>query len=281
MRAVRTPIRKEKILIFMKKTRIFVSASLKGGVGKSTVVANVAYQLAKRGKTVLLCDLDFDVRALDLIMGLENDVMFNISDVVSGKCTYAQARVADKNQSNLFFLGAPYDCKEGLDPVRFASVMHQIANEQGLDYIFFDTPGADNASLACALSVADEAMIVASHTPASLRGAQKSAEICYEAGVTPRLIVNSFDYDSVKNDRRCGINDIIDQTRVSLLGVVPYDRNLFYAQENGILACNGTFISEKAFSNIADRIIADETGERYVPILKGVKALKRKKILTK
>ena len=251
----------------MNETRIFVSASLKGGVGKSTVIANVAYQLAKRGQRVLLCDLDFDVRALDLIMGLENSVMFDISDVISGRCAYSTAMVVDKNQENLFFLGAPYNCKDKLVPEKFAEVIRNIAKEERLDYIFFDTPG--------------EAMIVACHTPASLRGAQKSADICFESGVKPRLIVNNFDYDSVKRNRRCGINDIIDQTRVPLLGVVPYDRNLFYAQESGVLACEDTFISEKAFSNIADRIIADKTGARYIPILKGVKAIKRKKILTK
>lgn len=265
----------------MNETRIFVSASLKGGVGKSTVIANVAYQLAKRDQRVLLCDLDFDVRALDLIMGLENSVMFDISDVISGRCAYSTAMVVDKNQENLFFLGAPYNCKDKLVPEKFAEVIRNIAKEERLDYIFFDTPGADNDSLACALAVADEAMIVACHTPASLRGAQKSADICFESGVKPRLIVNNFDYDSVKRNRRCGINDIIDQTRVPLLGVVPYDRNLFYAQESGVLACEDTFISEKAFSNIADRIIADKTGARYIPILKGVKAIKRKKILTK
>ncbi len=265
----------------MDKTTIFVSTSLKGGVGKSTVAANVAFQLTKAGYSVLLCDLDFDVRSLDLIMGYENTLMFDISDVLSGRCSYPAAIITDNRTEGLYFLGAPYKFSDVISKEDFVNGIKKIASEQSLDYIILDTSGADTFILSCALEASDEALVIASHTPASLRGAQRSAELCDEAGVKPRLIVNNFDYSSVAGGKRIGMLDIIDSTKVPLLGVVPYDEDLIYAQEKGMLAENDSFISYRAFKNIASRIIADKTGERYIPILKGVKKIKRKKILTK
>lgn len=265
----------------MDKTTIFLSTSLKGGVGKSTVAANVAFQLAKAGASVLLCDLDFDVRSLDLIMGYEDALMFDISDVISGRCKYSDAVITDKRAENLCFLGAPYKFSNDLSCEDFANGIKKIAKERSLDYIILDTSGADTFMLKCALAASSEALVIASHTPASLRGAQKSAELCEKAGVRPRLIVNNFDYSSVVGGKRLGMIDMIDTTKVPLLGVIPYDDRLIYAQERGILAFGDSFISHKAFENIASRIIADKTGQRYVPILKGVKKINRRKVLTK
>ncbi len=265
----------------MDKTTIFLSTSLKGGVGKSTVAANVAFQLAKAGRSVLLCDLDFDVRSLDLIMGYEDTLMFDISDVISGRCSYSDAVIKDKRAENLYFLGAPYKFSDDLTIEEFANGIKKIAAENSLDYIILDTSGADTFTLKCALQASNEALIIACHTPASLRGAGKSAELCSAAGVRPRLIVNNFDYSSVVGGKRLGMIDMIDTTKVPLLGVVPYDEHLIYAQERGILASSDNFISQKAFENIASRIIADTTGQRYTPILKGVKKINRRKVLTK
>lgn len=265
----------------MDKTTIFLSTSLKGGVGKSTVAANVAFQIASAGYSVLLCDLDFDVRSLDLIMGYEDMLMFDICDVISGRCSYADAVITDKRTDGLYFLGAPYKFSDTMTCEQFADGIKKIADEQSLDYIILDTAGADTFILQCALSVAGEALVIASHTPASLRGAQKSAGLCDANGVRPRLIVNNFDYDSVVDGKRLGMIDMIDSSRIPLLGVVPYDSNLIYAQERGILAATDNFVSYRAFHNIASRIIADKTGQRYVPILKGVKKIKRRKVLTR
>ncbi len=265
----------------MDKTTIFVSTSLKGGVGKSTVAANVAFQLTKSGASVLLCDLDFDVRSLDLIMGYEDSLMFDISDVLTGRCSYSDAVITDSRTEGLYFIGAPYKFSDTISKEDFANGIKKIASEQSLDYIILDTSGADTFILGCALDASDEALVIASHTPASLRGAQRSAELCENANVKPRLIVNNFDYNSVAGGKRIGMIDIIDSTRVPLLGVVPYDANLIYAQEKGLLASDDSFISYRAFKNIASRIIADKTGERYTPILKGVKKIRRKRVLTK
>ena len=265
----------------MENVRIILSTSLKGGVGKSTVASNVAYQLALLGKRVLICDLDFDVRSLDLILGCEDGVVFDISDVLSGRVPYGKARIQCRSDCSLYFLSAPCKCENTFSNGDLDRLIKDACEYDSLDYIIFDTPGSDGETLKYALHCASESWVIASHTPASLRGAQKSAELCYEHGVTPRLIVNSFDYESVKNSKRSGINDIIDKTSVPLLGVVPYDRHLFFAQERGILASDKDFISQRAFFNIAKRIVADTTGERYIPILKGIKTVRRKRILTR
>lgn len=267
-------------MVIMSNPKIILSTSLKGGVGKSTIAANVAYQLALNGYRVLLCDLDFDVRSLDLIMGYENSVLFDICDVLTGRRSYDDAKITDKRSGNLFFLGAPFEFSDSFTSDEFAEKIKALATEQELDYVILDTAGADTFALECAIRSSDEAFIIASHTPASLRGAQKSAQMCENAGIRPRLIVNNFDYDSVIDGERVGIIDIIDTAKVTLLGVVPYDMDLVYAQERGILASNDNFISYRAFKNIAQRIVSEKTGERYTPILKGVKKIKRKKVLT-
>lgn len=265
----------------MENVRIILSTSLKGGVGKSTVASNVAYQLALLGKRVLICDLDFDVRSLDLILGCEDSVVFDISDVLSGRVPYSKAKIQCRKDVPLYFLSAPGRNESAFSNDGLDRLIKDACECDSLDYIIFDTPGSDGQALKYAMRCAKEAWVIASHTPASLRGAQKSARLCYENGIEPRLIVNSFDYESVKNSKRSGINDIIDQTSVPLLGVVPYDRHLFFAQERGILASDRDFISQRAFFNIAKRLVADTTGERYIPILKGIRTVQRKRILTR
>ena len=261
--------------------RILLTTSVKGGVGKSTVAANLAVYLAKRGKKTLLCDLDFYTRSLDLILGTENLVLYDICDVLMGRASYSQAKITDTKTSNFTFLGAPFRYEDRFTPEQFARGIRRIGEENALDYIILDAPGADSTPLLLGRAAADIALVIATHAPASVRGGEKTAEMMALYGLDTRLILNFFDYRAVKDRIRSGISEIIDKTHCRLLGVIPYDPEMSYAQDLGVLADESGSVSARAFDNIAQRLIAEETGERPIPLLSGVRGIKRKKVLTK
>ncbi len=258
---------------------IILITSFKGGVGKSTAAANLSAKLAKAGKNVLLCDLDFDLGTLDLITGCEDRMLFDVCDAVYGRRDVSDCVVTFPSFPGLHLLGAPFRREEVTDPDGFASRLSEICS--GYDYAILDTPGADSVTLAVASRCADLAIVVATHNPTSLRGAEKTADRLRQNGVRCRLLINSFDAGSVGEDKRTGILEMIDATKTPLLGVIPYDRTLMFAQERGVLADGPSFISSKAFENTAGRLLAEKTGARPVPILSGVLRTNRKKVLTK
>ncbi len=267
--------------IYKPKPKILLTTSLKGGVGKSTVAANLALYLALEGKKTLLCDMDFGVRSLDLVMGFEDRMIFNICDCISGKVSFVRAAVADTRTENLYFLGAPYSYNNEFTNEFFAEKLKEIAKREEFDYVILDTPGGNTDTLKMSAAAAEGALVVTSHHPAAVRGAAKSAEIMQNLGLYTRLIINCFDGSAVLSGKRDGMLELIDSTGVPLIGVVPYDKTLAYAQEKGILAFGERFVSSHAFSNIATRLIAEDTYEKKIPILKGVKCAKRKKLLTR
>lgn len=261
----------------MPKTILITS--FKGGVGKSTVAANLASKLARKGKKTLLCDLDFDLGTLDLITGCEDRMLFDICDAVYGRRAADDCTVKFTSNPCLFLLGAPFQCGDRIDADDFAEKLKALFD--GYDHVILDTPGADSTTLAIAAKCADEAIVVATHNPASIRGAEKTAERLRGAGIRCRLLINCFDARSVSESRRAGMLDMIDATKTPLLGVVPYDRTLMFAQEKGVLADTDSFVSSKAFDNIVQRLLCEQTGERPRPVLYGVGGIKRKKVLTK
>lgn len=258
---------------------IILITSFKGGVGKSTAAANIASKLAKAGKKTLLCDLDFDLGTLDLIMGCEDRMLFDICDAVYGRRDVDDCAVKFPSNPNLSLLGAPFRMTDTVEPDEFAKRLKDIS--AGYDYVILDTPGADSVTLAAARLCADLAIVVSTHNPASIRGAEKTAEKLRETGSECRLLINCFDASSVSGDKRAGMLSMIDATKTPLLGVIPYDRTLMFAQEKGVLAEGDAFISSKAFDNTVQRLLCKESGKRPIPILYGVSGVKRKKVLTK
>ena len=256
----------------MQDCEIILVTSCKGGVGKTTVCANLAIHLAKAGKRTLMCDLDFGMRCLDIISGLEDSVLYDVCDVVFGACDVKKAVIADPRSENLFFLAAPCRPKEKLTSDRFSETVNELIRTFELEYFIIDTHGGISDELSAAASICDTALIVSTHNAASIRAAEQTNMILCDYGISnARLIINSFDYESVRDGKLPGVIDMIDQTGVRLQGIIPYSPDTAVAQSKGLYSTqydSGNFGT--AFNNIARRIMGDS-----VPLLQNFKHIKR------
>ena len=230
--------------------------SLKGGVGKSTVTANLALALAKEGRRTLAVDCDFTMRTLDLIMGHEDDVVYDICDIIRNDTPLEKAVIQDSRSENLYFCAAPYSYEGKIAPAVFGEKIRGIAEELALDCILMDTPGDSLSLLELVAAAADRAVIIASHQPASIRAAEKTSLILDELGIEDRkMIINSFNFKAVKKGILPGIINIIDRTYIQLIGVIPMDSRLGELQEYGALVDEiEKTNTAAAFTSIAQRI---------------------------
>ena len=259
--------------------RKIIVASSKGGVGKSTVALGVANALCRLKKKVLLCDLDFENRCLDLYMGIENAALFNVADIAKDRVAPEKAIL--KNSAGLSFLAAPDgvipggDGEDDVSKEELAAALKDAVDSADYDFVIFDTGTAHEIPILVADTFRGAtALVVASHQASSSRGAERTAALLEAHGVREcRLVICGYEfYEAAKNERR-GVIDIIDSSRVPLIGAVPYDRTLMLSNERGVKAPEESDAS-MAFLNIACRLC----GER-VRLFDGISNVKRRKIL--
>lgn len=275
-----------------RMSKVIIVTSLKGGVGKTTVTANLAMTLARSGKSVVAVDCDLESRCLDMILGLESDSLYNLADVLSGRCELDDALTRDTRCEDLSFIAAPSGSVDrNSEEYRTAFTVERITSliaelRDIYDYIFFDLPAHPDKWYELLLGHTDLAIVVAMHTAVSIRSAEKTAttilETCErlysdsddEEGPDIRLLINSFRHRDASDGIRSGIYDMINRTSVKLLGVVPQDERMAAAQENGVLAyqLKGESASGTAFRNIAARISGDN-----IPLLSGILGKKARK----
>ncbi len=285
-------------------TRVIIVTSLKGGVGKTTITANLAMTLARKGHKVAAIDCDLESRCLDMVLGLENDSLYNISDVLSGRCSTDEALIKDSRCEELCFIAAPAgitdkDSDEFLQTFSEENVTKLIEDlSDRFEYILFDLPAHPDGWYELLLRHTDYALVVAMHTAVSIRSAEKTAmtigDTCEKLGeddvvfdedgdmieskLKIRLVINGFRKRDVSDGVRSGVYDIISKTSVKLLGVVPYDESMAQGQETGKLAYQiqkGETPSNTAFKNIALRLDGAN-----VPLLSGLMGKRsRRKIL--
>ena len=235
--------------------RVIVITSGKGGVGKTTTTANIGAALADKGHKVLLIDTDIGLRNLDVVMGLENRIVYDLIDVIEGRCRVSQALIKDKRCPNLVLLpAAQIRDKNDVNTDQMKELIFSL--KESFDYILIDCPAGIEQGFKNAIVAADEAIVVTTPEVSATRDADRIIGLLEAAGIkNPRLVVNRLRIDMVKDKNMLGVEDILDILAVKLLGVVPDDENVVISTNKGEpLVYKGDSLAAKAFKNIASRI---------------------------
>ena len=242
-----------------KKGTSIVVTSGKGGVGKTTTSANIGTGLAMLGYSVVVLDADIGLRNLDVVMGLENRIVYDIVDVVEKNCKLKQALIKDKRHENLYLLPAAQTKDK---TAVSSSQMVELVNElkENYDYIIIDSPAGIEQGFQYSIAGADEAIIVTTPEVSAVRDADRVIGILEANEIyQPKLIVNRIRQDMVKRGDMMNIEDILDILAVKLLGVVPDDENVVISTNRGEpVIMDEKALSGKAYRNIVKRIIGEE-----------------------
>ena len=254
--------------------RIISVASSKGGIGKSTVSLGLARALADEGNRVLICDLDFGNACLDIMSGVEDEILYTVADLISGDVSAADA-VTELQKDSLYLLPAPTGGKsECPDAERLCEAITEALDGIGADFAVLDTGAGVNAAANAVFSISDTVIVVSGHSPVSVRAAASTAErIGKVSDADVKLLINSFDTDNILKGRkkeRAGMLEIIDGARASLIGVVPYDYELELKGDRPEYSYSPEV--KAAFENIAARL----QGEN-VPLFSGMRWIRKKK----
>ena len=235
--------------------RVIVITSGKGGVGKTTTTANIGASLAEKGHKVLLIDTDIGLRNLDVVMGLENRIVYDLIDVIEGRCRISQALIKDKRCQNLVLLpAAQIRDKNDVNTEQMKELIYSL--KESFDYILIDCPAGIEQGFKNAIAAADEAVVVTTPEVSATRDADRIIGLLEAAGIkNPRLVINRLRIDMVKDKNMLSVEDILDILAVKLLGVVPDDENVVISTNKGEpLVYKGDSLAAKAFKNIASRI---------------------------
>ncbi|ALB48153.1 MULTISPECIES: septum site-determining protein MinD [Clostridium] len=240
-----------------------VITSGKGGVGKTTTTANIGTALASLGKKVVVIDGDTGLRNLDVLLGLENRIVYTIIDVIEGRCRLKQGLIKDKRFANLFLLPtAQTKDKDDISPQEMLKIVNELREE--FDYVLIDSPAGIEQGFENAVIGAEKAIIVVNPEITSVRDADRVIGKLDSKGLEDHsVIVNRLNYEMTKNGDMLDVADIIETLSVELLGVVPDDKNITISTNKGepIVLEEGA-IAGQAFKNIARRITGEE-----VPII--------------
>ncbi len=232
----------------MKIGIVVATCSGKGGVGKSTFSVSVAVTLAKEKNKVLLIDMDTGMRCLDLLLGVSEKLVFDVSDAVEGK-DIEDCIIQIPQQNNLFLLAAPL--KKGLISAESFRTFVKTVSEN-FDAVIIDFSAGNDVSLLSALPYEAQIVCVCNPDAVSVRDASFMRNLLAGEGKSPRLVINKYNYYFIKPSTFSTIDDIIDETGMQLLGIVPFSEDFEYAFCTGDFSLKGR--GKKAFKRIAKRL---------------------------
>lgn len=238
-------------------TRIIVVTSGKGGVGKTTCSANLGMALAQRDRRVAVIDADFGLRNLDLLLGLENRIVYTAFDLLAGDCRLEQALVKDKRQPNLALLPAAQNrSKESITPEQMQELVNQIV-EHEWDYILIDCPAGIEMGFKNAIAAAKEAIVVTTPEISAVRDADRVIGLLEANGIKDmRLIVNRLRPAMVQEEQMMSVQDVQDILAIPLLGVIPDDERVIVSTNRGepLVLEKKLSLAGIAFGNVARRL---------------------------
>ena len=243
-------------------SKIIVISSGKGGVGKTTATASIGAALAMEGKSVAVVDMDIGLRNLDVVMGLENRVVFNIVDVARGKCKVKQAAIKDRRIENLFLIPASQsDNKDALTPEDMIRVSKEL--RKTCEFVLMDCPAGIERGFENAVAAADEAVVVCTPEVSSIRDADRVIGLLLAKQIPPKLLVNRIVPAMVDRGDMLSHQDVVDVLSIDLVGLVEADDSVVVSTNSGSpIVMQNNSKAGQAFKRIAARL----NGQPDLPI---------------
>lgn len=238
---------------------VIVITSGKGGVGKTTSSANIGTGLAALGYKVVLVDTDIGLRNLDVVLGLENRIVYDIVDVTQGQCRLKQALIKDKRFEGLHLLpAAQTKDKTAVSPEQMKELCEELKKE--FDYVIIDCPAGIEQGFKNAIAGADKAIVVTTPEVSAVRDADRIIGLLEAAELNePKLVINRLRPQMVKRGDMMSIEDILDILAVKLLGVIPDDEMIVVTTNKGEPAVLDTQSrAGQAYRNIVKRITGED-----------------------
>jgi septum site-determining protein MinD len=244
--------------------KAIVITSGKGGVGKTTTTANLGAALAQLGKKVCVIDADIGLRNLDVIMGLENRIVFNLVDVIKGACKLPQALLKSKKSNNLFLLPASQtDDKDVVSESEMADLVRKLKAE--FNFILIDSPAGIEQGFRNACAGVDEALVVTTPEVSAIRDADRVIGLLSAQGVEARLIINRVDRDMVRKGDMMSPQDVIDILGIEFLGLILRDNEVVVSANTGDpVVYNSKSKAGNSFLRIAERLSGGDVPEEEI-----------------
>ncbi|MGN1056401.1 MAG: septum site-determining protein MinD [Comamonas sp.] len=257
--------------------KIVVVTSGKGGVGKTTTSASFASGLALRGHKTAVIDFDVGLRNLDLIMGCERRVVYDLINVIQGEANLNQALIKDKQCDNLFVLAASQTRdKEALTQEGVKKVLDDLS-DMGFEYIICDSPAGIESGALMAMHYADEALVVTNPEVSSVRDSDrilgmlssKTEKASQGQSIQEHLLITRYNPNRVEDGQMLSIQDIEDILRIPLIGVIPESETVLQASNQGVPAVHmdGSDVSE-AYKDVVSRFLGEDKPMRFTDAVK-------------
>lgn len=247
----------------MGKTLVITSG--KGGVGKTTSTANIGVALSKLGKKTVVIDADIGLRNLDVILGLENRIVYTIIDIVENRCRIKQALIKDKRYDGLYLLPAcQTKDKTAIRPTQMRKVCKELENT--FDYVIVDSPAGIEQGFQNAIAGANDAIVVTTPEVSAVRDADRIISLLDVNGIeNTKLIINRVKEDMMKKGQMMDTNDILDILGIELIGIVPDEKEIVVSSNRGEpVAGREDSITGQAYMDIARRIKGEDVPIRNI-----------------
>ena len=251
-------------------TRVITITSGKGGVGKTTTTANLGVALAKLGQRVVVIDTDIGLRNLDVVMGLQNRIIYDIVDLVEGRCRLRQALIRDKAVPELYLLPAAQSRdKSAVSPADMLRVIGQLRGE--CDFVFIDSPAGIELGFRNAVAAADEFILVTTPDVSSIQDVDRVLGILEAEGQRSLyLVINRVRPDLIRRKEMLSSEQVLQTLSVRLLGIVPEAEEVLVGNSHGTPVANDSrTLVGKAFQHMARRLMGEEVP--FMPLLEGKK----------
>ena len=237
---------------------VIVVTSGKGGVGKTTTVANIGTGLAMLDKRTVVVDTDIGLRNLDVILGLENRIVYNLVDVINGKCRLKQALIKDKRHPELYLLpSAQTKDKSAVSPEQMIKLTEELREE--IDFVLLDCPAGIEQGFRNAIAGADKALVVTTPEVSAIRDPDRIIGLLEADGIQDiHLIINRLRPDMIARGDMMSVEDVVEILAVNLIGSILDDEQIVIAANQGEPFSGRNSQAEEEYRNICRRLLGEE-----------------------